>query len=220
MKEFKNAFRLYLKISFNPLLFLIALLLLFGFNIAFFLAAPDKGTSDYGSMLGSVFVNRVGLMIMGINAGIIMSRNKVFAAMPTARQLFTVVPVVYMTAIYLVYDIITNILVCFSAGGEVLSDVMIVSAAGSMAACLAVAVSGKKKYTVLSILVILSWTFVMMFCNTDSMKDGFGAPLYIAFILFVSIYVFSVILSLKLLKKWWETSNRAEKGEMLGLVQT
>ncbi|NLT07954.1 MAG: hypothetical protein GXY08_00375 [Ruminococcus sp.] len=219
MKDFKNAFRIYLKISLRPFLFITALILLFGFNIAFFISPPEKGTSDYGAMLGSVFVNRVGLMIMGINAGIIMSRNKYFASLPTAKQLFTVVPVVYMTILCLFYDIITNILIYIRTDTEVLSDVLIFSAAGSMMACLAVAVSGKKRYTPLSIGVIFSWMAVMFVGNHDSMKNGFELPLQAALLLFVAIYVFSMILSLTLLKKWWKISNRSEKGDSLSLAQ-
>ena len=210
MSDLKRAMRIYLKLASNIIIIICAAFMLIGFSLGVLLDPAKKGSTDYGSMLFSMYTLHIGTALIGINVGLITGTNKYFASLPFAKKLYIDVPLLCGSMICAVYDLIISFCACYRGGTELMSDILVFTALGSMMSMIVTAVSGKKKFMILSGLMMCSMFFFMMLSKTGVIDNGLDLPLWAAFIIFAGVYAAAILISYLLLIWWWKTSNRAD----------
>ena len=204
MKNFGKALKLYLKVSFNPLLTLFGAVIIVGIMIAAVHEPEVPESDEYMSMISAVSFGQIGILIFFLIGSTSAVRSKFFASLPCSKLLFTVVPTAVTAALTLIYNSIVIAVAALCWEEQALADILIAAPVNSFIICLAVSVLGKPGLEALyAIPVLILATEQLVLPNISATKHGFGLPLIPSAVIGVMIFAAGTAAVLAVLNIWW-----------------
>ena len=213
MKELGKALKLYLKISFNPIVGGFGLFVMAALLIAAALSPETPDSEDYMSMIAAVGFGQIGIAVICLFGSITMARNKFFASLPFAKTLFTAVPMIVSAVLSLIYynAAVTVAALCWEPAA--LSDLLIFVPLDSAVMCLAVSAIGKPKLEWIYLICILFiGTEQAALPNISLTAHGLGLPVMTAGIIGALIYIAGIAVTLIIMNIWWKRSDHIYRG--------
>ena len=215
MKSIGKALKLYLKITFNPIVAAFGIFIMIALLIAAAVSPEAPDSEGYMSMIGSVGFGQIGIAAFCLFGSITMSRNKWFASLPFAKVLFTVIPVIVSSVISLIYynAAITIAALCWEQ--TALSDLLIFVPINSAVMCLAVSAIGKPKLEwIYLICVLFLGTQQAVLPNISATAHGLGLQVLTAGIIGGLIYIAGIAISLLITALWWKKCDHTYRGNV------
>lgn len=213
MKNFGKALKLYLKISFNPLLtiFGTGIIVAMMISVAAFPETPDS--DDYMSMIGSAGFGQIGIVVILLMGTVSITRSRFYSSTPFAKTFITVVPLFCTAVAALIYDIIAITIAALCWCEQGLSDLLIIAPINSFIICLAVSCAGKPKLECLYIIpfVVLAWENIFL-NNISVTAHGFGLPVPVSAVIGVLIFAAGIAVTLLILNIWWKKCDHIYRG--------
>ena len=213
MKNFGKALKLYLKISFNPLLTIFGTVIIVAMMIAAVTSPETPDSDDYMSMVGSVGFGQIGIVVILLMGTVSITRSRFYSSTPFAKTFITVVPLFCTVVAALIYDIImiTIAALCWCEQG--LSDLLIIAPINSFIIGLAVACAGKPKLECLYIIpfVVLAWESIVL-KNISVTAHGFGLPVPVSAVIGVLIFAAGIAVTLAIMNIWWKKCDHIYRG--------
>ena len=209
MKNFGKALKLYLKMTLNPIVsgFGVFIMLIILIVAALLPDSPDS--EDYMSMIASVGFGQIGIAVICLSGSITICRNKLFASLPFAKTLFTVVPVVVPAVLSLIYcnAVITIAALCWEPAG--MSDILVFAPLNGVVICLAVSAIGKSKFEWIYLVSILFLSAEeILLPNISITAHGLGLPVIAAAVIGALIFIAGIALTLLITNLWWKSADR------------
>ena len=213
MKNFGKALKLYLKISFNPIVSAFGVLIMFALLIAAAVSPETPDSEDYMSMIASVGFGQIGIAVFCLFGSITMSRNKWFASLPFAKTLFTVVPLVIAAVMSLIYYNAAVTVAVFCWERAALSDLLVFLPIDSVVIWLAVSAIGKPKLEWIYLICVLSLgTQQVALPNISATMHGLGLSVTAAGIIGGLIFIAGIALTLLITTLWWKNCDHTYRG--------
>ena len=220
MKNIGKALKLYLKITFNPIVAAFGIFIMAGLLTAAAVYPETPDSEDYMNMIGAVGFGQISSLIFFLFGSIAMSRNKYFSSLPYAKQLFTVIPTLAAAAVSLIYyaAAVTIAALCWEPAG--LSDLLVFLPLNSIAICLAVSAIGKPKLEwVYLICILFLGTEQVVFPNISLTAHGLGLPMLVAGITGGLIYIAGIALTLFITNLWWKNCDHIYRGNVVSTAR-
>ena len=208
MKNLVKALKLYLKISFNPIVSTFGILIMVALLIAGVLSPETPESEDYMSMAVSAGFVQIGIAAVFLTGSVSMARNKCYASLPFAKALYTAAPAVASGAVALIYDVaaVTVAALCWSERG--LSDILDIAPLNSFMICLAVACIGKQKLEWVYLICVMFLAFEeAVLPNISLTAHGLGLPLTVSAVIGALIFVLGMGLTLVITDIWWKNCD-------------
>ena len=205
MKNFGKALKLYLKVSFNPLLALLSAVIIVGVMIAAVLEPEIPESDEYMSMIAAAATGQIGIVVFCLGGTISIIRGKFYSSLPFAKTLFTVVPTVFTAGLSLIYDLIIITIAALCWVPQALADIMIAAPVGSLMVILGVSCSGKSKLEWLYILpFFILCTMQFILSKISVTMHGFGLPVITSAIIGALIFAAEIAVTLVIMNIWWK----------------
>ena len=209
MKNFGKALKLYLKVSFNPIVSAFGIFIMVGVVAAAVFSPESPENEDYMSMIAAAGFAQIGVGIFFIAGGPSMARNKYYISLPFAKMLFTVIPAVTAAVMSLIYDNVIFAVAAFCWQEQALADIMIIAPVNSFMVCLAVSCMGKPKLEPLYIIpMIILATEHLVLPNISAAAHGFGLPVVTSAVIGFLIFIAGAAVTLLIMNIWWRNSDR------------
>lgn len=212
MKDFKKAMKMYIRISYHPLMVILMLLIIGGISIAMMVdpaEISDKGYIEKISAVGMIHGMLLMLFFLGNSR---MASSKCFSSLPQAKSLFTDVPIVAIGTLCIGTDIVIFTAALLMSGKDVAADFLIVDSINTVLVCFLNVMMYKYrgKAAALFMWLILFSEFEQIFWlgKISALKHGFGLGIPAAALIAVAIYVVGIAAIRILAQHWWKSSSR------------
>lgn len=208
MKNIGKALKLYLKITFNPVIVIFCVIITGGILLAAALSPETPDGEDYMNMIGAVGFRQIAILAFCTLGSTTMSRNKWFASLPYAKTLFTVIPALISSVISLIYYIGAVAVAAIFWVPAAVSDLLIFDPLNSAMMCLAVSAIGKPKLEwIFFVCILFIGTQQIVLPHISVTAHGLGLPVPTAAVIGGLIYIAGIALSLVITNIWWKNCD-------------
>ncbi len=212
MNDLIKAIKIYLKVSFNIILFTFGI----GFSAAIVIGSiydpAERGDNDYGSMIGCCGMMHGFMMFMFFNGNLRITHTKFFASVPQAKKLFTDAPIAVMAIFCIFIDILLVLSALLRNRPDMASDLLIANSINTVIACIFNAVYGKSKGLIPNILTgvafILLLNQITLLKRATFINNGFGLSLKTSAAVAAAVYIAGLTAAHFIMQLWWKKSGR------------
>jgi len=209
----KKAIKTYLRLTFNPIMTIIALIFAAVLMVAAVKEPAEPGSEDYMSMVGAIGFGHIGILLFMLVGAMKTTQNKFFLSLPFAKDLITTAPVILCGAMGLVFDLTAGLITHFCWNGIPNDDVIIVNAANTILMTMIVCFISKNSYNVLKFILYMGYFLQGIFLPkipglSDGIFGGEAGHSLAACLLAAVIYIAGLGVTHLLLRKWWNSSLR------------
>ncbi len=211
MKDFLRAYKLYFKTAYSPGLAVFGYFLLL-FNIIAILALgwyyEDKMQFDMAMLAIPTFMHS--FVILFFQRYDRMIQNKFFLSIKNAKLYYTIVPTAVVGSVFLIFDIISFVLVLCLFNGEYAGDLLIIYSICSVLVTFGQIAEDMPKMRAINIFAMIFGMFFTLpvICTVMGYNQGLGLPLEADILISLGIYIVGGTLIIGIMNLWWHKSGR------------
>ncbi len=211
MKDFLKAYKLYFKTAYSPGFAVVGIFMML-FNVIAILAIgwyfEEKMQIEMAMLAVPAFLHS--FVILFFQRYDRMIQNKFFLSIKNAKLYYTIVPTAVVGSVFLIFDIISFVLVLNLFNGEYAGELLIIYSIGSVLITLGQIAEDMPKMRTINIIAMLSGMLFTLpaICTCMGYNHGFGLPLVVDILVSLGIYIVGAILIIGIMNVWWHKSGR------------
>lgn len=211
MKDFFRAYKLYFKTAYSPGFAVVGIFMML-FNIIAILATgwyfEEKMQIEMAMLAVPAFLHS--FVILFFQRYDRMIQNKFFLSIKNAKLYYTIVPTAVVGSVFLIFDIISFVLVLNLFNGEYAGELLIIYSIGSVLITLGQIAEDMPKMRTINIIAMLSGMLFILpaICTCMGYNHGFGLPLEADILISLGIYTVGAALIIGIMNLWWNKSGR------------
>ena len=211
MKDFLKAYKLYFKTAYSPGFAVVGIFMML-FNVIAILAIgwyfEEKMQIEMAMLPIPAFLHS--FVILFFQRYDRMIQNKFFLSMKNAKLYYTIVPTVVVGSVFLIFDIISFVLVLCLFNGEYAGDLLIIYSICSVLVTFGQIAEDMPKMRAITIFVMIFGMFFTLpvICTVMGYNQGLGLPLEADILISLGIYIVGAALIIGIMNLWWHKSGR------------
>ncbi len=211
MKDFLKAYKLYFKTAYSPGFAVVGIFMML-FNVIAILATgwyfEEKMQIEMAMLAVPAFLHS--FVILFFQRYDRMIQNKFFLSIKNAKLYYTIVPTAVVGSVFLIFDILSFVLVLNLFNGEYAGELLIIYSIGSVLITLGQIAENMPKMRTINIIAMLSGMLFILpaICTCMGYNHGFGLPLVVDILVSLGIYIVGGTLIIGIMNLWWNKSGR------------